>query len=173
MLKLLRSMWRISGAICATSCKLIAMFYVLLDNLRSLHNVGSIFRTADAAGVDKIFLCGITGKPTDPKVKKVSLGAENTVPWEYTRQAWRVVDQLKKEGFQIVALEQTTGSINFRRFHRKKKMVLVVGNEVNGVSPALLKRSDVVVEIPMRGKKESLNVSVAFGIAVFQLVPCG
>lgn len=143
------------------------MLYVILNNIRSLHNVGSIFRTADAAGVDKIFLCGITGKPIDPKVKKVSLGAEESVPWEHACQAWRVVEELKRQGFQIVSLELAKGSMDYRKFKPSKKVALIVGNEVKGVSPGLLKRSDAIIHIPMRGKKESLNVSVAFGVAVY------
>jgi len=143
------------------------MVYVILDNIRSLHNVGSIFRTADAAGVDKIFLCGITGEPTDIKVKKVSLGAEDSVPWEYVPQAWRLVKQLKKQGFKIVVLEKNNQSQDYRKFRSVRKMALIVGNEVRGVSAGLLKLSDTVVHIPMYGQKESLNVGVAFGIAIF------
>lgn len=144
--------------------------HVVCDNIRSLYNVGSIFRTSDALGVSKIWLCGITGTPEQKGMQKVSLGAENSVPWEYAKNGWQVVDKLKKEGFQAVALELTTGSQDVKLFKLKRKAVLIVGNEVTGVSAALLKRSDAVVHIPMKGIKESLNVSVAFGIAAHELL---
>lgn len=143
---------------------------VICDNIRSLYNVGSIFRTSDSLGVSKILLCGITGTPNQSGLKKVSLGAEDSVAWEYVKNAWQAVDKLKKQGYQIVALELTKGSIDVRMFKSKRKLALIVGNEVSGVSPALLKRSDAVVHIPMKGIKESLNVSVAFGIAAYELM---
>jgi len=144
-------------------------FVVICDDIRSLFNVGSVFRTADAVGVDRIYLCGITGRPgrskTDKKLSKVALGAEKTVPWEYRKQSWRLLDELKTQGFEIVALELTPGSINYVNFKPKFPLALVIGNEVSGVKKSLLSRSDKCIEIPMRGQKESLNVSVAFGIA--------
>lgn len=144
--------------------------YVICDNLRSLHNVGSIFRTSDALGVSKIYLCGITGTPQQKGVLKVSLGAEKSVSWEHHRAAWRLVEKLKKQGINIVSLELTKGSENVKLFKPKFPLALVVGNEITGVSPAILKRSDAVVHIPMKGIKESLNVSVAFGIAAYVIM---
>jgi len=144
--------------------------FVICDNLRSLYNVGSIFRTSDALGVKKIYLCGITGTPRQPGVLKVSLGAEKSVPWEYMDSAWRLVDKLKRQGISIVSLELTKGSRDVKLFKPKFPLALIVGNEVSGVSPALLKRSDVIIRIPMKGMKESLNVAVAFGISVYMLM---
>jgi tRNA G18 (ribose-2'-O)-methylase SpoU len=144
-------------------------FYLLLDNIRSLFNVGAIFRTADAGGINKIILTGITGKPDDEKVKKVALGAEESVPWEHHWQAWRIVDKLKKEGFQIVALEQTKKSIPYDKFKPKFPLLLIVGNEIKGVSKSLLKRADKIIHLPMAGKKESLNVAIAAGIAIYEI----
>ncbi|MEK7653179.1 MAG: RNA methyltransferase [Patescibacteria group bacterium] len=142
---------------------------VICDNIRSLYNVGSIFRTSDALGVTKIFLCGITGKPGQKGVDKVALGAEKAVAWEHYRHAWRLVEKLKKQGVKIVALEQIKKSIDIKKFKPKFSLALIVGNEVNGVSPSLLKRADAVVEIPMKGVKESLNVAVAFGIVAYEI----
>jgi tRNA G18 (ribose-2'-O)-methylase SpoU len=146
-------------------------FIVICDDLRSLYNVGSVFRTADGAGVGKIYLCGITGKPDNPKAKKkiskVALGAEETVEWEYASQAWRLIDKLKRDGYQIVSLEQTDKSINYVDFKPKFPIAFVIGNEIKGVKKSLLNRSDKIIEISMRGRKESLNVSVAFGIAAY------
>jgi tRNA G18 (ribose-2'-O)-methylase SpoU len=144
-------------------------FYLLLDNIRSLFNVGAIFRTADAGGINKIILTGITGKPDDEKVKKVALGAEESVPWEHHWQAWRIVDKLKREGFQIVALEQTKKSIPYDKFKPKFPLLLIVGNEIKGISKSLLKRADKIIHLPMAGKKESLNVAIATGIAIYEI----
>lgn len=143
---------------------------VICDNLRSLYNVGSIFRTSDALGISKIWLCGITGTPDQAGLKKVSLGAENSVDWEYADQAWRVAEKLKKQGFKIVSLELTKDSKNIKLFKPDYPLALIIGNEVAGVSKPLLKRSDEIVHIPMRGIKESLNVSVAYGIATYWLL---
>lgn len=144
-------------------------FVIICDDIRSLYNVGSVFRTSDAVGVDRIYLCGITGRPgrskSDEKLAKVALGAEKTVPWEYRKQAWRLVDELKAEGFEIVSLELTEKSINYTEFKPYFPLALIIGNEVEGVKKSLLARSDEHIQIPMRGQKESLNVSVAFGIA--------
>ena len=142
---------------------------VICDNLRSLYNVGSIFRTSDAVGVKKIYLTGITGTPLQKGVLKVSLGAENSVPWEHIKSAWQLVERLKKQGVQVIALELTDKSIDIKKFKPKWPCALIVGNEINGVSPTLLKRADVIVSIPMKGAKESLNVAVAYGIAGYTL----
>ena len=152
---------------------------IILDNIRSLFNVGSIFRTADAAGVEKIYLCGITPTPTDrfgrirPQLAKVSLGAERTMNWEYVESASKLINKLKKEKFKILAVEQSKKSIPYLNLRIKKsdlnKIVLIFGNEVDGISEIILKKADKILEIPMSGKKESLNVSVSFGIVVFGL----
>ncbi len=144
-------------------------FVLILDNIRSLFNVGSIFRLADGAGVNKIYLGGITGRPPQPKIDKVSLGAEKSVPFEHYWQVWRVVDELKKQGYQIVALEQTRKSINYLKFKPRFPLALIIGNEKTGVGPALLKRADKIIALPMQGSKESLNVSTAVGIALYKI----
>jgi 23S rRNA (guanosine2251-2'-O)-methyltransferase len=144
-------------------------FYLLLDNIRSLFNVGAIFRTADAAAIDKIILGGISGKPTEEKAKKVALGAEKTITWEHTWQSWREIEKLKKQGFQIIALEQSKKSTSCHKFKPKFPLILIVGNEINGVSKNLLKRADKIIELPMHGQKESLNVAVAAGIATYEI----
>lgn len=148
-------------------------FVVICDDLRSLHNIGSVFRTADGAGVDKIYLCGISGRPDSEKAKgkisKVALGAEESTEWEYARHAWRVVGKLKAEGFDIVSLEQNRDSIDLADYEPKFPVALIIGNENKGVKKSLLKKSDRIIEIPMKGRKESLNVSVAFGIAAYHI----
>jgi tRNA G18 (ribose-2'-O)-methylase SpoU len=142
---------------------------VICDNIRSRENVGSIFRTADGAGVSKIYLCGYTPKPPHHKISKSALGAESYVLWEACQQTWRLIKKLQKEGFFIVALEQARGSENIFRSKLKYPLALVLGNEVKGLSRNIISRSDKIVHVPMLGKKESLNVSVAFGVAVYQL----
>lgn len=144
------------------------LFYLICPNIRSLYNIGSIFRTADGAGIDKIFLTGFSGAPPNPKIEKVALGATKSVAWEYHYQTWRVIEKLKKQGFQIVALEQTKNSVDYKKFKPKFPLALVVGNEVKGISANILKRCHKIVHLPMRGKKESLNVSVALGIAIYK-----
>jgi len=144
-------------------------FFVICDNIRSLENVGSIFRTADALGVTKIFLCGISGRPPHQKIAKTALGAEKTVPFEYHKQTWRIVRKLKKEKVFIVALEQNEKAINYLKFKPKFPLALIIGNEVKGVSKKALGLSDHIIHLPMKGKKESLNVSVAFGVAGYQI----
>lgn len=141
--------------------------YIVLDNIRSRENVGSIFRTADATGVSKIYLCGITPIPPHPKISKTALGAEKWVPWEYHKQTWRLLENLKKEKINIVALESGKGSVNIFKFKPKFPLVLVLGNEVKGLSPRVLKYAQKKMAIPMYGQKESLNVAVAFGVAAY------
>lgn len=143
--------------------------YVILPSIRSLFNVGSIFRTSDCAGINKIYLCGWTGAPPAPRLIKTSLGAEKSVPWEQHKQAWRLIDKLKKQGVQIIGLEITKDSKDYRDIKVKYPCALVVGNEVTGLSDTILKRCDEVMHLPMLGIKESLNVSVAFGIAAYKL----
>jgi len=144
-------------------------FYIVCDNIRSLENIGSIFRTADALGVDKIFLGGICGKPPHHKISKTALGAEENIEWEYQWQTWRIIDKLKKEKVNIVVLEQTKKSIPYTKFKPKFPLALVIGNEIKGVSNSVLKKADDIIHLPMLGKKESLNVSVAFGIAGYYI----
>jgi len=183
--------------------------YLILDNIRSKENVGSIFRTADAAGVSKIYLCGITPTPkagnsqletlnskpqyqskarygarqiqnskfqiqSQDKIAKTALGAEKWVLWEYRKQTWRCLLELKSknEKLKIIGLEKTKNSKNIFEFAALdiSPLALVVGNEVRGLSPQILKYCDEVVYIPMYGRKESLNVAVAAGIALYTLI---
>ncbi|MDE2214322.1 MAG: RNA methyltransferase [Candidatus Omnitrophica bacterium] len=142
---------------------------VVLNNIRSLHNVGTIFRTADGAGVQKLWLCGITGYPPQGGIAKTALGAQDHVPWEYREDAAGLLKELKKEGYQIVLLEQMQGSVRHDRFRPEFPLCLVMGNEVSGISDGLQSWADAAIEIEMQGIKNSLNVAVAFGIAVYQL----
>ena len=144
-------------------------FYVICDNIRSLENIGSIFRTSDALNVDKIFLCGICGKPHHQKISKTALGAEKWIAWEHCGKTWQVIDKLKKENVFIVALEQGKNTLLYSKFKPKFPLALVIGNEVKGISSSALKRADKIISLPMFGKKESLNVAVAFGIAGYEI----
>lgn len=153
---------------------------LVLHDIRSAHNVGSMFRTADGAGVGQIILSGYS--PCPPKVgalyltdadkafRKTALGAESTVPWKKVSSLPRLMTRLKQEGYALVALEQAPGSIDYREYRSTGKVALIVGNEVEGVESKILKRCDVILEIPMRGKKNSLNVSVATGIALYEIL---
>jgi len=153
---------------------------VILHNIRSLYNVGSIFRTADAAGVEKIYLCGITPKPVDEfgkprtQLTKVSLGAEKYLAWEKVGSTARLLDNLKKQGYKIFAIEQSKKSTPYYKIPKSyilnSKFCLVLGNEIRGLPLSILKRADKILEIPMQGKKESLNVAIAFGIIAFHLI---
>jgi len=172
------------------------MLVAILHNIRSLHNVGSMFRTADAAGVSKLYLVGFTPAPVDrfgnfrPQLSKVALGAEKNMPWESrpgkgAAPVLRLMRELKKDGYEIYALEQSPRSVHYYRAVAKPgaKIALVVGNETRGLPFAILRAADKILEIPMRNAvvrqahhprrtgrgKESLNVSVAFGIALFGL----
>ena len=146
-------------------------FYVIAHNIRSLYNVGSIFRTADAFNVTKIFLTGFTGTPDNPshakKIGKVALGAEKFVAWEYIKSPGALINKLKKEKVRIIGLENNVKAKNVTKFRPKFPLALVLGEETTGINKKLLKLCDEVIEIPMFGKKESLNVAVAFGIAAF------
>jgi tRNA G18 (ribose-2'-O)-methylase SpoU len=142
---------------------------VILPNIRSGHNVGAIFRTADGAGIDKLYLTGYTPCPPHVQVDKVSLGAEKWVPWEYRKQTGRLLSELKKMGYNIVALEQTKNSQDIFTWKPESPVVLVLGNEKTGVPRSLLRYCDMAVEIPMLGKKNSLNVSVAAGVAMYHI----
>ncbi len=152
-------------------------FFVIAHNIRSLHNVGSIFRTADAFGVTKLFLTGYTGAPPDPKIAKVALGAEKFVPWEQCRSVAAAIKKLRAVYPSIIAagLENNLPEaykrrlVDLNRFKPKFPLALILGEEVGGISKSLFKYCDKFLEIPMRGKKESLNVSVAFGVAAYQI----
>lgn len=143
---------------------------VIVDNIRSLHNVGAIFRTADGANVERIYLCGISGTPPRNEIRKTSLGAEQTVPWNYEKDAANVVQKLKKSDYQIVVLEQTSQSVDYKKAEYKFPLCLVVGHEYDGIQEDLITLSDIAIEIPMFGHKLSLNVSVAFGIAIYEIM---
>jgi 23S rRNA (guanosine2251-2'-O)-methyltransferase len=147
-----------------------ADFYVICDNIRSLENIGSIFRTSDALGVAKIFLCGISGKPPHHKISKTALGAEKTIPFEYFKQTGRLIDKLKRDNINIVALEQDRKAIPYNKLKPQFPLALIVGNEVKGISKKILKKADKIIFLPMSGQKESLNVSVAFGVAGYNII---
>ncbi|MFZ6010800.1 MAG: RNA methyltransferase [Bacteroidota bacterium] len=144
---------------------------VVLDNIRSLHNVGSAFRTADAFRIEKIYLTGITGQPPHREIEKSALGATASVNWEYVEHTAQLVKRLKDEGYTIVIIEQTTESQKLNDFTpaAHKKYCLVFGNEVNGVSEEAIAFGDLALEIPQHGTKHSLNISVCLGIVVWEL----
>ncbi|MBR6306158.1 MAG: RNA methyltransferase [Bacteroidales bacterium] len=144
---------------------------VVLDNVRSAHNTGSAFRTADAFGVDKVFLSGITPVPPSPELRKVALGAEEVVPFQHVQDVVDLVRQLKKDGYTVVAVEQTVNSVKLDRFTREpgKRYAMVFGNEVDGVQQAVVDECDFSLEIPQKGTKHSLNVSVTVGVVLWAL----
>lgn len=144
---------------------------ILLDNVRSLHNVGSSFRTADAFRIEKIYLTGITGTPPHREIHKTALGSTDSVAWKYFENPAGAVRQLKEEGYQIVIIEQTTESLPLQKFlpEEGKKYCLVFGNEVHGVSEPVIELADVAIEIPQSGTKHSLNISVCLGIVVWEV----
>lgn len=143
---------------------------VICHNIRSAFNVGSIFRTADGAGVNRIILGGYCACPPHPKLVKTALGAEKIVPYERVWQTWRVADDLKKRGYNIVALENSPGAEDIFKFRPRFPLAMILGNEVRGLSKNILSRCDDIVALSMRGQKESLNVSVAFGVAIYQII---
>ncbi|MEK7540408.1 MAG: RNA methyltransferase [Patescibacteria group bacterium] len=143
---------------------------VVLPDIRSTYNVGSFFRTADAAGVKKIVLSGITAQPPHPHLIKVSLGAEKSVPWEHVADTSTALRQLRDQGYQIVIVEGADNSQDFRQASYADKVALVFGSETAGVSSEFIQQADAVVSIPMLGHKESLNVSVAGGIIMYQVL---
>ena len=144
---------------------------LLLDNIRSLHNVGSAFRTADAFRMEKIILTGITGSPPHREIHKTALGATDSVAWEYVESTTRAIEALKKAGYVIVAVEQTTESLRLNDFQpeKGKSYCFVFGNEVNGVSDEVMEYANLAVEIPQSGTKHSLNISVCLGIVVWEV----
>ena len=143
---------------------------IVLDNIRSQHNTGSVFRTADAFRVDKIYLCGITATPPNREIQKSALGSTDSVEWEYIESALEAVEMLKREGFTILAAEQATGSIRPEELNIEPagKYALVFGNEVMGVDDEVMKKCDLCIEIPQFGTKHSLNVSVSAGILIWE-----
>ena len=149
---------------------------LIIHNVRSVENVGAMFRTADAAGINKIYLTGITPAPVDrfgrkrQDLHKSALGAEEFVSWEYKKNISPLLDKLKREKFKIIAIEQDKNSKDYRKIKPGKRNAFIAGPEVTGIPKNILKKCDVIAEIPMHGKKESLNVSVATGIALFQIL---
>jgi len=144
---------------------------VILDNIRSQHNIGSVFRTADAFRIERILLCGITATPPNREMQKTALGATETVAWEYFGDVLLAVEQMRKEGYTILAVEQTDGSIPLEQFDPSGsgRIALVFGNEVNGVNESIVKESDGCIEIPQFGTKHSLNISVTAGIVLWHI----
>ncbi|MBI3168506.1 MAG: RNA methyltransferase [Chloroflexi bacterium] len=144
---------------------------VLLDNIRSAWNVGSILRSADGFGFDHVYLCGITPTPDNEAVTKTSLGAEDYLPWSYHKDAVKLAAGLKKEGWRVIALEEgeSAKELGKQSIARSEKSVLVLGSEVTGVDPELLSQCDEILSIPMRGQKRSLNVAIAFSVAAYAL----
>ena len=142
---------------------------VVLDDIRSLNNIGSIFRTSDAFVVDKIYLCGITATPPSPDIHKTALGAENSVEWEYCEDVTALVGELKESGYTVCSIEQVNGSVDIRDFVVDKsfKYAIVLGNEVKGVKQEVVDLSDFCIELPQYGTKHSLNVSVTAGIVIW------
>lgn len=143
---------------------------VVLDNVRSLHNVGSIFRTADAFLIEAVYLCGITSTPPHPEIHKTALGAEDTVAWKYKEDTHKVIEELKAEGYTVYAIEQAEGSIMLPvlQIEKRTKVAVVFGNEVKGVQQSVIDMCDGCIEIPQYGTKHSLNVSVTGGIIIWE-----
>jgi len=149
---------------------------LILPDIRSAQNVGSLFRTADAVGIKHIYIVGYTPTPLDrfgkpqKDIAKTALGAEQTVSWEYVKTLAPLLAKLKKQDYCIVAIEQAQNSLDYKKVNVKsEKTVCILGNEVNGLTPSILKKVDIVAEIPMKGMKESLNVAVAGGVVLFRL----
>lgn len=154
---------------------------LILHNIRSSYNIGAIFRTADGAGVEKIYLSGYTMTPYDEKneayptraqkmLAKTALGAEKEIPWEKVESIDDLIDNLRKKKIKIAALEQSKNSVDIKKYKPGFPLALILGNEVEGLEGKILEKADVATEIPMRGKKESLNVSVAAGIAIYHIL---
>ncbi len=142
--------------------------YLIAQNIRSLYNVGSLFRTADCFGVNKIYLTGYTGAPPRQQINKVALGAEQWIAWEKYWQTHLLIKKLKRQGVKIYALETGKQTKPLNNFQPQFPCALIVGNEVKGITPTILKLADAVISIPMLGQKESLNVGIAAGIALYE-----
>ncbi len=155
-----------------------SMKVIVLDNLRSVYNVGSIFRTANAVGIEKIILTGTTPTPLDKKgvprkdFAKVALGAEKTIMWEYKEETQEALTALKKEEYYIIAFEQDASAVDYKEvdIEGKENIAFIVGPEVTGIEKEVLAMCDVIAEIPMLGTKESLNVTIAFGVGVYRIL---
>jgi len=149
---------------------------LILPDIRSAINIGAIFRTADAVGIDKIYLTGFTPRPTDKfgriqkDIAKSALGAEIFIPWEYKKTLMPLINSLKKDGYIIIAIEQNRKAIDYRKIKTTDKVAIILGPEVTGLPKRILDKCDFIAEIPMHGKKESLNVSVACGVALFRIL---
>jgi tRNA G18 (ribose-2'-O)-methylase SpoU len=146
-------------------------FTIVLDNIRSFHNVGSVFRSADAFLVEAVYLCGITGTPPHREIQKTALGATESVHWKYFSTTLEAIDELKNKGYEIISIEQAEGSVSLRKFMPEsgKKYGLVFGHEVNGVAQEVVDKSEHVIEIPQFGTKHSFNISVTAGIVLWDL----
>ena len=144
---------------------------VILDNIRSAHNVGSVFRTCDAFLIDKIILCGITAIPPNKEIRKTALGSSESVDWRYYKNTEEIIMRLKKKDYQIIAVEQANKSIKLESFRpeNEKKYAIIFGNEIKGINQKILDNSDSVIEIPQFGTKHSLNVSVSAGIVIWDV----
>jgi 23S rRNA (guanosine2251-2'-O)-methyltransferase len=144
---------------------------IVLDNVRSLHNVGSVFRTADAFRLEAVYLCGITGQPPNSEIRKTALGATESVVWKYFSSTLGAVEELRNHSYRIYSVEQTLDAIMLDRFEPEQgvKMALVFGNEVNGVEETVVGASDGVIEIPQLGTKHSLNIAVSVGVVVWDV----
>jgi 23S rRNA (guanosine2251-2'-O)-methyltransferase len=147
---------------------------IVLDNIRSLNNIGSVFRTADAFRVEKIYLCGITGTPPHREIHKTALGATDSVNWIYIEKTLKAINVLKELGYKIVAVEQMEKSINLHLYRtiKSEKLALIFGNEINGISEDILPNIDLCLEIPQFGTKHSFNIAVSAGIVLWQLFTC-
>lgn len=149
---------------------------LILQDIRSAQNVGALFRTADAAGISELYLVGITPLPIDTfgrdntAIAKTALGAEKTIPWQYHKTSASIITKLKKAGYMVIAIEQAEHSVDYKKVKTTKPIAFILGNEVVGLPKRTLSRVDIVAEIPMKGGKESLNVSVAGGIALFRIL---
>tara|TARA_X000000950_G_C13877230_1_gene645374 strand:+ start:1063 stop:1593 length:531 start_codon:yes stop_codon:yes gene_type:complete len=144
---------------------------ILLENIRSAHNIGSIFRTADSFLINEIILCGISAQPPNKDIRKTALGSSESVEWRYEKNIDKAIEKLKNEGNKIISIEQTTNSISLENFKPQKndKYAIIFGNEVNGIEQRTINLSDMVIEIPQFGTKHSLNISVAAGIIIWDL----
>jgi tRNA G18 (ribose-2'-O)-methylase SpoU len=143
---------------------------ILLDNVRSLYNVGAFFRTADAGGCEKLYLCGITGQPSKPGIKKTALGAEESVPWEYAAEPRALLERLHETGCEIAAVETSLTAVDLFDWQPRFPVCVLFGHEVDGLRPELLALCDTFVRIPMLGRKHSLNVATAGGVVIYELL---
>ena len=143
---------------------------IVLDNIRSLNNIGSVFRTADAFLIEAVYLCGITAQPPHREIQKTALGATESVLWKYFNTTTDAIHELKSNGYKIAAIEQAENSIMLNKFIPNGKLAVIFGNEVDGVEQLAINLSDYVIEIPQQGTKHSLNISVSCGVVIWDLV---